>query len=365
MKLNGEEILKLVDKGYLLMNKHPNEDLFILNYSKTAQFEQYWNEYTLMARGLVVDIDFNVIARAYKKFFNYEEICNDEDFPKNPISDYEIYTKEDGSLGILFNYEGEWMMATRGSFTSDQAIKGMDILKKYNILNLDKLNTYLFEIIYPENLIVKNYFGKECLILHGIIKNEDGYMFTYDEIVNHITSTNSNFEVVKRHSIVDDINTLKKRDIPNEEGYVLRLKNSDFLMKLKFDTYVKLHGVMTNTSSRDIWKCLRDDIGLNEIIDVIPDEMFAWVKKWENLINENYRNIENLNKKIFDDIIINFSERGINPTKKDFALANLSINEGEPSIRFRIFENKTYDQIIWKLIEPEYEKMVICEEDEI
>lgn len=364
-KIDWNILNTYVDNGLIIVNKHPEKDLFILNYSKTCQFEQRWDLYTLSCRGLIIDSDGNIIARPFKKFFNYEEIYNNEDFPENPISDYEIYTKEDGSLGILFNYDGEWMMTTRGSFTSDQAIKGKEILKKYNIVDLDKLNTYLFEIIYPENLIVKNYFGKECLILHGIIRNEDGYLFTYDEIVNHVTSTNSKFDVVEKHSIVDDISILKKRDIPNEEGYVLRLKNTDFLMKLKFDTYVKLHGVMTNTSSRDIWKCLRDDIGLDQIIDVIPDEMFVWVKKWENLITENYRNIENLNKKIFDDIMDDFSERGVNPTKKDFALANLSIKDGEPSIRFRMFENKTYDEIIWKLIEPEYEKMVICEEDEL
>ena len=37
--------------------------------------------------------------------------------------------KMDGSLGILFNYQDEWILATRGSFTSPQAIKGTEILK--------------------------------------------------------------------------------------------------------------------------------------------------------------------------------------------------------------------------------------------
>jgi tRNA splicing ligase len=145
MKLNAEEILKLVDEGYLIMNKHPEEDLFILNYSKTAQYEQYWNEYTLMCRGLVIDVDFNVVARPFGKFFNLEEHNKSEIPSELP---FEAYEKMDGSLGILFFYNGEWRMATRGSFESDQAIKAGEMMKNKNLDVLDKSKTYLFEIIY-------------------------------------------------------------------------------------------------------------------------------------------------------------------------------------------------------------------------
>ena len=86
-----------------------------------------------------------------------------------PNEDYVIYEKMDGSLGILFYYEydliekekydksnyeptpkrkGEWVFATRGSFTSPQSIKGKELLKKYPLDKLNKDNTYLFEIIY-------------------------------------------------------------------------------------------------------------------------------------------------------------------------------------------------------------------------
>ena len=33
------------------------------------------------------------------------------------------------SLGILFNYNDEWLISTRGSFESEQAIHAMEILK--------------------------------------------------------------------------------------------------------------------------------------------------------------------------------------------------------------------------------------------
>lgn len=145
MKLNAEEILKLVDEGYLIMNKHPTEDLFILNYSKTAQYEQYWNEYTLMCRGLVVDVDFNVVARCMKKFFNLEE-HNKSEIPSD--LPFEAYEKMDGSCIYLFNYNNKWIATSRGSFTSEQAIKANEMLKRKNLNILNKNKTYMFEIIY-------------------------------------------------------------------------------------------------------------------------------------------------------------------------------------------------------------------------
>ena len=67
-------------------------------------------------------------------------------------------------------------MATRWSFTSEQAIRGMEILKR-NYPVFDKVwmkeYAYLVEIIYPENRIVVDY-GKEKITLLSVVLNE-GY----------------------------------------------------------------------------------------------------------------------------------------------------------------------------------------------
>jgi RNA ligase len=104
-----------------------------------------------MCRGLVTDDKGNIVARPFKKFFNMEEGKH------TPTSDFEVYDKMDGSLGIFFYYEGGWVMATRGSFTSDQAVKGYEMMFKYDFANLHKDYTYLFEIIYDQNRIVVKY----------------------------------------------------------------------------------------------------------------------------------------------------------------------------------------------------------------
>ena len=104
-------------------------------------------------RGLVLDSDGNVVAKPFKKFFNLEELTPGQ-IPNEP---FEVFEKMDGSLGILFNYKGEWILATKGSFISEQAVKGMQILKKYKYERLLEGYTYLFEIIYSENRIVCQY----------------------------------------------------------------------------------------------------------------------------------------------------------------------------------------------------------------
>jgi RNA ligase len=83
-----------------------------------------------------------VVARPFKKFFNIEEGKH------TPTSEFEVFDKMDGSCIILFYYNNEWIFATRGSFTSAQAIKAKELSFKYPLDELDKNNTYVFEIIY-------------------------------------------------------------------------------------------------------------------------------------------------------------------------------------------------------------------------
>ena len=137
----NEILNKYYEEGLVYKQVHPTLPLTIWNYSEKVQYENLWNEITLQTRGLVTDDKGNVVARPYRKFFNMEERKH------TPTPDFEVYDKLDGSLGILFNYEGEWVFATRGSFNSDQSVKGLELLQKYDYYKLHKDYTYLFEIM--------------------------------------------------------------------------------------------------------------------------------------------------------------------------------------------------------------------------
>lgn len=353
MRLNKAEILRLVEEGYLMVNTHPEYPLQILNYTRKAQFEKYWTEYTLLSRGLIIDNNFDVVALPFKKFFNYEEL-QPEHFPKATISEYDIYDKMDGSLGILFYYDGLWHIATRGSFTSDQAIRAKSILKQHDLTRMNVVNTYLYEIIYPENRIVVNYDGAEKLVLLGIINITNGYDYTYDEMVEKIAFECPTFEVVKRYDPVASFQELKSRNILNQEGYVMRY--GDFRMKCKFEDYCRLHSIITNVSTKDIWATLRDGKSIAELIENTPDEFDEWVKEQVTKLNEDFARVEQNCRSVFNAIYVD----GI--SKKDFALKTIVLKES--SILFKMFDKKPYDHIIWNMIEPKFSKPFFKQNDD-
>jgi RNA ligase len=137
-----EKLNEYFEKGLVYKQVHPTLPLTIWNYTEKVQYEGLWDEITLQTRGLVTDDEGNIIARPFKKFFNIEEGKH------TPTEKFEVWEKMDGSLGIVFWYQGQWVVATRGSFTSDQAIKAKELLKKYNTDIMFRHLTYCFEIIY-------------------------------------------------------------------------------------------------------------------------------------------------------------------------------------------------------------------------
>ncbi len=158
---------KYISDGLVVKNDHPTLPISIYNYSRTCQYENKWDEITKACRGLILDQEGNVVAKGFDKFFNIEE-HNPEEIPNEP---FEVFEKLDGSLGILFWYQGKWMLATKGSFVSEQAIKGREILKKYNFEPIPKGYTTLVEIIYPENRIVCGYGDEESLVVLSMMKH--------------------------------------------------------------------------------------------------------------------------------------------------------------------------------------------------
>lgn len=277
---------KYYQNGLLLKQTHPKYDLTIWNYSPRVQYEKLWDDITIQCRGLVTNSKGDIVARPFKKFFNYEEHSPDE----IPNEDFIVYEKMDGSLGILFNYQNEWILATRGSFTSPQAIKGKEILdKNHDISSLRKDNTFLFEIIYPENRIVVDYGQEEKLVLLAGFHTETG-----DEIPSSslFYMTECGFEIVTTYKTWGEGYDLLKEEISNDkEGYVIRFKNG-FRMKIKGEEYKRLHRIITNISNRDIWEYLKDHKPFDEILDKVPDEFYDWVEATADALVEEYGKIE-------------------------------------------------------------------------
>ncbi len=335
---------KYYQNGLLLKQTHPKHDLTIWNYSPRVQYEKLWDDITIQCRGLVTNSKGDIVARPFKKFFNYEEHSPDE----IPNEDFIVYEKMDGSLGILFNYQNEWILATRGSFTSPQAIKGKEILdKNHDISSLRKDNTFLFEIIYPENRIVVDYGQEEKLVLLAGFHTETG-----DEIPSSslFYMTECGFEIVTTYKTWGEGYDLLKEEISNDkEGYVIRFKNG-FRMKIKGEEYKRLHRIITNISNRDIWEYLKDHKPFDEILDKVPDEFYDWVEATADALVEEYGKIEK--KSLTDFARITKSSNIVD--RKSFALEALKCDN--PSVLFSMLDKKDYRDIIWKIIYPTYSK---------
>ena len=170
-----EDLLKAIEDKMVTQRKHPQWDLWIYNYSKTAQYTKTWTDVTMNCRGLILDHNGNVVARGPKKFFNYGE---QESSNIDLNTEVRVTKKFDGSLGILSVYNGETIVATRGSFESEQAILGQTMIDsgEYdNLINLisDEFSV-IVEIIHPMNRIVVDYGEEESLKFLGLVGMKSG-----------------------------------------------------------------------------------------------------------------------------------------------------------------------------------------------
>lgn len=170
---NKKLLQQMINEKLVSVQKHPEADLFIYNYTPKVQYEKIWNEVTLITRGLILDSEMKYVSRPFGKFFNLEELQPNE-IPDLP---FDVYEKMDGSLGILYWFNDKPYIATRGSFVSEQSQHATQLLhSKYSHIfdKLDKSSTYVFEIIYPQNKIVVDYGEMDDLVLLTVIDNQTG-----------------------------------------------------------------------------------------------------------------------------------------------------------------------------------------------
>ena len=399
MKYDLDILNDYIEKGLVIKQVHPTLPLSIYNYSRTCQYGGLWDEITLACRGLVLDNEGNVIAKPFPKFFNYEEHTAEE----IPNELFDVYEKMDGSLGICFYYEreltyseryklwfngnyetgmeyfeeivpnfddpyyhptpttkGEWHIATRGSFVSEQAVKGKELLGKYNFQKLHTDYTYLFEIIYKENRIVCDYDFEDVVLL-GVINTKTGievniHSDTEDVRIQNIIK-NIGLNVVTRYNTFGEGFDELKREISNsKEGYVIRFRNG-MRMKIKGDEYVRLHRILTNFSTTDIWELLRSGGDMNEFLDRVPDEFDKWVKSTISDLKYAHFQICERAGKLHDGFRYGkYGDVYPEPTKKEFAEFVMKQYVPLRSVMFAMWDKKPYDDIVWKLIKPKWSK---------
>jgi RNA ligase len=339
-----EKLNKYYEDGLLYKQVHPTLPLTIWNYTEKVQYENLWDEVTLMCRGLVTDHTGDIVATPFQKFFNIEE------GKFEPTENFEVYEKMDGSLGIVFWYEGQWVIATRGSFGSDQAMKAREILKKYNTDIMFRHLTFCFEIIYPENRIVLDYGDDEKLVLLGTF-NKDG-----KEVDVEIWSQ-WGFDVVKKYDGINDYKQLKEMVKNDQEGFVVKFSNGD-RVKVKGVEYLRLHKIMTNVSTTGIWEYLKNGEDVLELLKDVPDEFYDKIKSYAKDLKYGYFQIsEDAGKKFDGKMYGKYNDKEPIEDRKEYAEWVFTQPKHLSGILFRMFDKKDYSEIIWNLIRPEFKKL--------
>lgn len=360
---------EMVVQKYVRINE--KDGLKILGYTEKAQFDQYWNEVTTQCRGLVIDRSFNVLARPFTKFQNYDP-NSDNRFMDFPV---DVTDKMDGSLGILFfedgdphhspdhmsassfrnamAYGGTWHYATRGSFDSEQAIEMRAIMEEkyaethsgYKRVPLDTNWTYLFEIIYPGNRIVLDYGDTRDLFLLGAINNHTGYY----KPAEHIRDWKG--PKAKTFSYKTLQEALEAAPRKNAEGYVIYFPDLDYRIKLKQDDYVALHKIVTGLTERRIWELMKEGKTLEDMCAIVPDEWHAWLQKtygnilmeWNLLLGSVHDDYEDLMYDLLE-------EYGSSWTRKQMAERALKLPH--PGLMFSLQDRKDIEQKVWDMVRP-------------
>lgn len=342
-----EDLEELLSKKLITCRAHSYLPLSIYNYTASAQALpiKEWPEALKDCRGLILNLEGEVVGRPFRKFWNYEQVL--DQIPNEPFT---VWEKLDGSLGIVCNYRGNLVVATRGSFESEQAkfaerwltekeeiIGGVE----YSWLPIPGI-TYLFEIIYPENRIVVDYGDTRELRLLAVMEADGTENLKAFEGDRNFTKAK---KFAPRHVFDPASGEMRVQEMDGEEGYVVRWA-SGFRAKVKFEEYKRLHRLITQVSTRTIWEMLRAGKPTFELVEKVPDNFKAWV---EDVIGD----LRVQHGSIAAVAVAAFRRRPCGrEDRKTFA--KWAKQQIDPSLMFALLDGRNVDDMIWKMVEPKW-----------
>jgi RNA ligase len=334
-----ELYFEMREQKYVNMRSHPEHSLFILNYSDKAQIDDVWNPVTMNCRGLIIDVFSNIVARPFKKFFNYGQKGAAEISLDEPVI---VTDKADGSLGIIYPTGDGYAVATRGSFVSEQAIKATEMLQDTAFFPHPGITT-LVEIIYPENRIVLDYGQEEKLVMLGGVSIDSGHITSPGTMARYNGWVTRNVTQTFSYKTLADALAAEPRK--NAEGLVVRAAGGR-MVKLKQEDYIKLHRLVTGLNERVVWEYLKDHNGEYEgLLEGLPDEFHGWVREKAAMFLLRFDVTKELATRAYHEIIAEPIDR------KAFAARA----QEWPKLRgylFVLFDDKNIDGMIWKSLRP-------------
>jgi RNA ligase len=237
-------------------------------YTHRCVYENGWDDFSLLARGLILHPPTKrVIATPFPKFFN----AGERGVPI-PALPFEVFEKVDGSLGILYHFDGAWRASTKGAFESSQARWIENRLAAQDLSALVPGTTYLTEAVYPENRIVVRYEAAELVLLAAY--REDGSELHVDELSE--VAAGLGWRIATRHAFTSFADLVEHaRGLPKtEEGFVVRF-NDGLRLKIKGSEYQRIHALISRCTPLALWEAMAAGDDLDAIRRDLPEEFWS------------------------------------------------------------------------------------------
>lgn len=172
--LSYDEQMHLVNRGLASLKNDGKYTTF--KYARKAMYEYLWYQVPdlLESRGHVYcNATKELVQAAPRKSFNYLERNYWQDMPLDtPV---EMYKKVNGFMACATIHDGELLVSTTGTTTSDYAMWAKELIVrdyKYYDLVIEKDVSTLFEVVVPQDPhIVKE---REGLHLLGVREKDTG-----------------------------------------------------------------------------------------------------------------------------------------------------------------------------------------------
>lgn len=261
-----DQLERRVEEGWLRRQTDGDTGLQIFNYTEATQYGRKWDKYTLACRGLVLDSDYNLVAKPFPKFFNLgEPDC--PALPEGADVGFEAFEKIDGSLGIWFFHDGRWRVVTRGSFQNEYV--------EWAVANAPDLSTFpthytiLSEICMPSDLDG----------MPRAVKHEPGIYYLGATDLHSMVDLNPGTTAhmwrgptakIHEAASVDELTHRAKRR-EGMEGWVVRYHNG-LRVKIKTSWYLHIFRAISALNEKHV-KELMLKAGLDEWLKDFPEEL--------------------------------------------------------------------------------------------
>ena len=244
--------LKAVDNGSLRM----------YSYTNRCVYKGNWNHWTRTARGIIFERETGkLVLPVMPKAFNINE-RHETLLPYLPRMPFVVEEKVDGTLCHYLTYNGEQIIATKGSFDSIQIGEAWRILRvQCDLSALPDGITLAMEVIYPENrfdhskgCLVVDYGDKRELVLLAAFDQESGYELPSAAVDAIATTCGFRRPLVFDCDLESTMDLCGGMDL-SQEGFVIRYANN-YRVKIKGEAYLKMARLISRLSPLAVWEAM-------------------------------------------------------------------------------------------------------------